>query len=279
MSNMVRGVKMLKMDDIEEFPIQEGIDQGGDRMVRIGTIGEGSCFLHSVLRAWSQIYTGKTQKERRELVKCVRQQLAYYFTFENFMELDGGNYASNLLQIEATQAIMIGEEVPEDTDEQSHFLTYPDGDYYHKIWSHLPENYEELLVSLNHNTREFMDDIQALYQVLYKLLRLRLHDCSTWIGTELFEHLSNAFKLDIYVIDSVTRQLSEKGRVGCDTRYLSRPSVVVLLLGSKGTEGEVVEGMHFELLGRREEDGEITTFFESNDHLIQDFYTQLCVSK
>jgi len=42
----------------------------------IPSIGDGSCFLHSVLRAISPEYTSKTRKEKIEMVSDIRKELA-----------------------------------------------------------------------------------------------------------------------------------------------------------------------------------------------------------
>ena len=64
--------------------------EGDDVLVRTGTIAEGSCFLHSLLHAYSKEYISLNIKGRMEFVRRFRASLASKIDREDWEKMGGG---------------------------------------------------------------------------------------------------------------------------------------------------------------------------------------------
>jgi hypothetical protein len=64
--------------------------EGGDVLVRTGTISEGSCFFHSILHACSKEYVRLDKKERIRLVAKLRMKIASKLDREKWEDISGG---------------------------------------------------------------------------------------------------------------------------------------------------------------------------------------------
>ena len=67
-------------------------------LVRLGVIGDGSCFIHALLLATRDDYDDMSEERRQELAAEFRENLAQEITQAKFQELAGGNLASRLYQ-------------------------------------------------------------------------------------------------------------------------------------------------------------------------------------
>lgn len=64
--------------------------EGEDVLVRTGTIGEGSCFFHSLLHAYSKDYVAMDKKGRMKFVHRLRASMAGKINKENWQDIEGG---------------------------------------------------------------------------------------------------------------------------------------------------------------------------------------------
>ena len=67
--------------------------EGDDVLVRTGTIGEGSCFFHTLLHSYSKEYTMMDKKDRMKLVLKLRAGLAGKIDEESWESMGDGNIA------------------------------------------------------------------------------------------------------------------------------------------------------------------------------------------
>ncbi len=83
-------LKMLPVNQTQTFltPLQ-----GEDTYVRTGTVGEGSCAYHSILHAYSPKYVKMNQRDRKQVVKKMRKDMADKFTKEDWEKMGDGNLA------------------------------------------------------------------------------------------------------------------------------------------------------------------------------------------
>jgi hypothetical protein len=56
-------------------------------MVRIGVIGDGSCFIHAILRSFSSVYAKKSKEERSAYACTVRSAISLYLSPEIYETL------------------------------------------------------------------------------------------------------------------------------------------------------------------------------------------------
>ena len=67
--------------------------EGDDVLVRTGTIGEGSCFFHSILHSYSKDYSMMDKKDRMKLVLKLRAGLSGKMDKESWENMGEGNIA------------------------------------------------------------------------------------------------------------------------------------------------------------------------------------------
>jgi hypothetical protein len=87
---LLDGNKPALEDDLYEFPhglVVKWFKNG--RYGRIGTIGDGSCFFHSVSRALDyQNYSDKDETGRKKIARALRKALSEAFTTEDYSEIE-----------------------------------------------------------------------------------------------------------------------------------------------------------------------------------------------
>lgn len=80
----------LKMLPVNKTVIFHSPIENKYNLVRTGTIGEGSCFLHSILHAYSKEYISLNNKERMKFVRRLRASMASNVNKENWEEMGSG---------------------------------------------------------------------------------------------------------------------------------------------------------------------------------------------
>lgn len=89
-TRIVRRISQLHMNEIRPLKY----NMFGDNAVRIGTLGDGSCFFHSILTAIDDSYLSMSSSEKKKRVKEFRYDLSSLFTKEAYLQLANGNIAS-----------------------------------------------------------------------------------------------------------------------------------------------------------------------------------------
>jgi len=87
MSNHKTNLKILEVNKTVVFysPLE-----GKDVLVRTGTIGDGSCFFHSLLHAYSKDYVGMNNTDKTKFVHRLRASMAGRVDKESWQEIGGG---------------------------------------------------------------------------------------------------------------------------------------------------------------------------------------------
>lgn len=168
---------------------------------RIHTIGDGSCFLHSILQSFNKKYNEGTIREKMDFVKKIRFYLAECLT----------------------------------------------------------ENNNEIYNSLSRNEIEeiakFVPDLKI--ENMQRYLKSR-----NWLNIFFLELISNIFDIDIYIIDSHTKDLYRTGDK--EIYYKKRDSIIIYY----------IRDTHFESMSVNTEDGEFT-LFSHDSYVIQKLYNKL----
>lgn len=104
MSKSVNKLKMLPPNKTVVFwsPVE-----GEDVLVRTGTLGDGSCFFHSLLYAYSKEYVGLDKHGRVKFVKRLRASMAGKINRESWEEIGNGLIAKIPFQ-ESVNSILEG---------------------------------------------------------------------------------------------------------------------------------------------------------------------------
>ena len=64
--------------------------EGNSVLVRTGTIGDGSCFIHSILHACDKLYKLMDEADRQKHVKNIRKKISTDIDIEKWEELNDG---------------------------------------------------------------------------------------------------------------------------------------------------------------------------------------------
>lgn len=136
-------------------------------IVRVGTIGEGSCFFHSVLTAFNKKYRKMDEQQKMEFVSKLRKSLADRLDMDTFSKLGNGI-----------------------------LLEFMENDVIEESPTYRNMTKEELEV----NDEEIKEKALNKYKNL-------LGDCKEWVGETSLEYVSNKLKLDIYIMSDKTRNV------------------------------------------------------------------------
>lgn len=86
-TRIVRETEILNVNEIVK--INKSIF--GENAVRIGTIGDGSCFFHAILTSIDDEYINMNKIERKRKIKELREDLSNSFTEDEYKNLANGN--------------------------------------------------------------------------------------------------------------------------------------------------------------------------------------------
>jgi hypothetical protein len=275
------------------------------RMVRTGTIADGSCFFHAVLHACSPKYVQSNIKERQEQVNVVRASIAsnvnrlewiteenissvvmfqeaFHNNLENayshFTKAKPDSYIENLLKESSPYYTILVELIP--------FSVFKD-----KL---LPSAYENVknIVDCKEGVIAVYDEYIAEIKEIKKLERHKrikaLSAFTTFIITLLndtedrtFQHYIKSLKLpvdiDTYTIQAISDKLDLDiyfldGNTRAPYRNASydnikkRKSIIILW----------VDGNHYEIVGELMPDNHVKRIFDFKDEIIQKIYGLLC---
>ncbi len=225
-------LKMLSMDEKEEITLYD------EQLYRVGTIGEGSCFFHSVFTLIDPKYLELSEEDRKEFASIFRNILADSLPMSDWRKFGNGNLALTSLLIH------LGEKYPE------------------KDWNIPAKDVVEFV----NKVRSRFAHIDIEEDIVYEEYLKKLRDCDVWVGQEedsidLFEFLSDILNLNIFIIKDTTKQPYNLGG-DCELLYKKDRKNIVLLW---------VRESHYEAI-----ESEREKIFDFNDELIQNIYKELC---
>lgn len=280
-------------------------DNIATRMVRTGTIADGSCFFHAVSHACSHKYVQSNIQERQEQVNILRASIASNVnrlewiteenissvvmfqeafhnnlenTYNHFTKVKPDSHIENLLKEFSHYYTILVELIP--------FSVFKD-----KL---LPSAYEHVknIVDCKEGVIAVYDDYIADIKEIKKLERHKrikaLSAFTTFIITLLndtedrtFQHYIKSLKLpvdiDTYTIQAISDKLDLDiyfldGNTRAPYRNASydnikkRKSIIILW----------VDGNHYEIVGELMPDNHVKRIFDFKDEIIQKIYGLLC---
>jgi SAM-dependent methyltransferase len=251
---------MLEMDKNVAFRVS----YINKHLVRTGTVGDGSCFFHSVLKCISPDYSKLDKQERKEFVGRLRDKMANDLSQEKWESFGKGTLAFSRLIPRFVRYI---EKNVVDIFEKAKELEIKG--------SNTVEEYITLLLeSIPEKThKRVLNIFKQLRNRVFEEFKKDLTNCSTWVGEEMgsvdvFEYISDYFNIDIYLLRDTTRAPYRQG-VDCNIRYKDRNSILVLWVGDS----------HYEAIGDlKKVDGKnhIQRVFNFNDEIIKGTKAIVC---
>ena len=248
----------LKMDEIK--PISLKIP---GNWVRIGAIGDGSCFFHSILRALSElkenkVYKNLSREERIEVIKDLRKEIADDINIDDWMNIANGMYA--LISVINRYTKYVKKKVdttPEFAEELKKIESK--SDYLNDVREKLIE------ISEGEKRERLIKIFDFLCDKVYQEFLDRLINYRTYVGlnyptendVNVFEIVSNVLNINIFIISLTTRD-----KYFFQPPYKEDRKSVVLLN---------IEDIHFETLALKTEEG-LKMVFEPNSEELQIFF-------
>lgn len=230
--------------------------------VRTGVLADGSCFFHSYLRAFNFKYRNMSPTEKKHQVKLLREKLADGLTIDTFKELSGGEHRKllffgalrNLLEKSDT---ILG---PERIVKILEVATTYEGSFYEKF---IEESFKEKELASSSN------GVKKLFVEKMKKIFFKAND----ISMDTFKHQLLNEEVSSVEIEYIARFLScnfifiyetDRGveRYPFSTIINTEWPYCILLW---------VDGSHYEIIGRKEENMVITRIFYEDDEIVRFF--------
>jgi hypothetical protein len=249
-----------------------------NRLYRIGTIGDGSCYIHSIFRSINyKNYNDMSVSIRKKFMKKERVVMAKNLSIQNWKNLgDGANYnilvsMKNRSLIESFHREMrtgfiFNEVSEEDIKQYKEITSIITRDVLQNDMDISGMDIDVLTtmttIKINDNVladkwRKILKSIQEIIDKKeYIKFICKLGDSSEWIDDDLIGFVTNNYSVDVFMInahDGLPRNWGgdEKGR----------DSIIIYY----------IDDTHFEVIGRKDDDGELQTVFKPDDDLIRKF--------
>lgn len=232
-------------------------------LIRTGTVGDGSCFFHAILKSISPEYSKLDKEERKDVVGKLRNKLADQLTMSKWESFGRGTLSYSRVIPRVVKYIK-GNLPSEIFDiakglENSKDISTVQG-YIDQLLTLIPEDLKKKVSSI----------FRQLRTRVFEEFKVDLTKCSTWVGQEMgsvdvFEYISDYLNIDIYLIKDTTRAPYRQA-VDCDIRYKNRNSVIVLWVGDT----------HYEAVGFLVEKRKIKRLFDYTDDIIVSTKAYVC---
>lgn len=242
-----------------------------DRLIRTGTIGDGSCFFHSVLKAIYHDYSCAPKDDKIKIIKQVRKEISRSLTLDDFLLLSQGDLAKLKVDMcfdELSYDFFHSDDCPTIYKSIRKGISYEtfeklktEAHCESKTIEEFCNNFIDTIhrnVSIRSSTIfKFISGLaKTSIQESYKKFKSDIRDDSYWADYTMFNLVADYFNINIHF-------LNESGDViqGATVIYPNRKNVIILNLYNT----------HFESIGYKEygspHSGVITRLFHP-DHAI-----------
>jgi hypothetical protein len=275
-------MKSLKPD--KNYFLQSDIDFN---LVRTGTVGEGSCFFHSILKAINPEYYNASIDEKIKLASKLRQEISEYLTLEKYKKISDGILAK--ISFDDNIAILLEKIYKENSSNVSNYqyilknFSYKDID---EIMSKVltscgiddcKHGFNQIFLKKyknipNNEIKIFSDSLFSIaLEKSFKKFQKDIKNCSYFADETMFQLVSSYLNIDIYFITVETGKLYVMPGSCENITSGNRKSVII---GS-------VNNNHFENIGYRKSSsgpnkGVIERFFNPDHPLILKLQQILC---
>jgi len=219
---------------------------------RVGTIGDGSCFFHSVLYLIDERYRQMDKSDRKNLIKIIRTMFSESLSRKTWKTFGNGNLALSLYQINLNNYLSNKKYKFIDLN----FNTNNVDDYIQQLKNSLtnfPKNLSpDILLKYKNLSTE---TVNKLYKVFDKILETTynnylksIKDTDVWVGDgedsiNIFQYVSDIFNINIFIIRDTT-QLPYLTASDCNIMYKNRPSILLLSINNIHFEAIIAENQY-----------------------------------
>ena len=223
---------------------------------RIGIIGDGSCFIHSILFSiYKYGYTKISTEEKYKYAALVRKKMSDDLEFGTWSLLGKGEVAKMLTDVAMSRSLS-GDNQKEYEDAVMKFKPSSDRLFYDYIKYMRPK----------------FPNIVEVAKKEHKKYKDILNSCA-YFNDSMFEYASMFFDVNIFIVRDLSRKIEP---ICLDFYKPERSSIFVLHIDSKysrlGPEFSSVD--HFEVLSIKSDAG-LETLFDNDSKLVQDAYLSM----
>jgi len=232
----------LKVDKVSKLPVYFS----NEKFVRIGMIGEGSCFVHSILFAiYAEKYREMDENTRMKYAALIRKKMADALQIQRWASLGKGNIAMLSTEIE------LYKNIPKDQEKEMQ-------DYMRNFSPSSEDVYKDYIVYV----KKKYPDILKITNKVFEAYKNKLRGCE-FFDLSMIEYASIFFDINILIVRDITRVV-DKNII--DLYKADKNTVFVLNIDAKFREQGAP---HYECMGVIE-NGELNTIFDNDSKAVTD---------
>jgi hypothetical protein len=211
---------------------------------RVGTIGEGSCFIHAILFSIFEKYMKLSNKDKFEYAKYVRSYMADKLLTETWASLGNGNIARFGVD-ELMRKKLLKTELEEFEKYSDKFKPENDEDYFEQYASYMYEKY---------------DIIESVVKESYEKFKKNIGSYCMF-DSSMIEYASIFFECNFFIIKDITRELES---ISYDLFDPSKKTIFILNIDKKYDIGSP----HYESIIVIDENNKMITTFDPDSELV-----------
>lgn len=280
-----------------------------DDLVRTGTLSDGSCLFHSILKAIEPKYNTAKKSEKEKIVKKLRENISDSVDINTYLSLSNGELAkievsqyindlllkfynltadckpflkeekgftfiSNIIQKSLKPYKIITQIIDYNTLDSYKTRAFDNSvvTQYAQKWYEITTKESVIDEGLKENLKDIIDTIcEAAIDSCHRKYKKKIKDCSEWANDFMYKLISDFLNIDLYIITIETGLPYNMG-LGAQDNIISgkRDAVIV---GS-------IDQSHFESIGYKTKDmEEIQRVFDPNEKVIKDIRKMLGIKK
>jgi hypothetical protein len=234
-------LRSLPVNKLEELELNFNEDLA---TARVGVIGEGSCFIHSILFSIFEKYMKLSSTEKLQYAKYVRNYMANNLLTETWASLGNGNVARlSVDQIMRTK--LLRSELEDFENYSNAFKPNSNEDYFEQYAAYIYEKYEI---------------IETVVQEAYNKFKKNIGGYCMFDGT-MIEYASIFFECNFFIIKDITRELES---ISYDLFDPSKKTIFILNIDKKYDVGTP----HYEPIVVIDENNKMLTTFDPDNELV-----------
>lgn len=211
---------------------------------RVGVIGEGSCFIHSILFSIFEKYMNLSSPEKYEYSKYVRTYMAKMLLTETWASLGNGNVA-RLSVDELLRKKLPKNDIENFEKYSNNFKPDSEQDYFEQYASYIYEKY---------------DIIETIVEEAYSNFKKNIGGYCFFDAT-MIEYASIFFECNFFIVKDITRELES---ISYDLFDPSKKTIFILNIDKKYDVGSP----HYEPIVVIDENKNMITTFDSDNELV-----------
>lgn len=248
-----------------------------NNLIRTGTLGEGTCFFHSILKAIDPIYNNASEDTKIKIAKKVRENISDSVTLETYKNISGGLLAKITFDYLISSILKkLFDKKIKDKYGITKFITFSEmdsvisnvlsscgiDDCSGKFESIIYEQFSHIPTQMTKDFSSFL--FSTARNKAVEKFKQNVKDCSYYADDTMFILVSTYLNIDIYFITEETGNLYIMPG-SCENITSGKRNAVII--GS-------INGSHFENIGYRKSSsgpnkGIIERVFEPDHPLIE----------